>query len=114
MLWTRLWEERGLQNQGKMMSPQGGRHSKSLWDSLSGFKKALLQNPREVIQGRILGPKVRVTQAKTSELQTTSQSCSRGDPGPPESEPNRPEKEPERLLGASAEIPLKAILPPKR
>ena len=66
--------------------------------SLSGFKKASLQNPREMIRGQIsvnwfgfgpesqsFRPKVGVTDRK-SELQ----------PGrPPESEPNRPEKGPE-------------------
>ena len=48
------------------------------------------------------GPQVRVTSQK-SELQTKSQSYSRG--RPPESEPNRPEKEPEWRLGASTENP---------
>ena len=69
---------------------------------LSGFKKALMQNPRDMIRGRILqgndsgfGPKVGVTGQKW-ELQWGR---------PPESEPNRPEKEPESALGASAKNP---------
>ena len=71
--------------------------------TLSGFKKALLQNPWEMIQewfgfrpeSQSYRPKVGVTDQK-SELQWRR---------PPESEPNRPEKEPETGLGASAENP---------
>ena len=57
--------------------------------NLCGFKKALLQNPREMIRGRnfsemsrVSAPKVRVNGQK-SELQTKSRSYSRGDPQNP-------------------------------
>ena len=69
-----------------------------------GFKKALLQNPQEVIRGQIFSEMIRI-QVRKSELRplrTKSQSYSRADP--PESEPNRPEKEPESDLGASTDI----------
>ena len=72
---------------------------------LSGFKKALLQNPPRNDSGANFqrsdsdsGPKVRVTGRK-SELQTKSRRYS------PKSEPNRPEKGPEWGLGASTENP---------
>ena len=77
--------------------------------NLSGFKKALLQNPREMIRGRIFREMIRVSAGK-SELQAKSRSCrpkvgvySGADP----QNPNRigPEKEPESGLGASAENP---------
>ena len=40
---------------------------------LSGFKKALLQNPRQMIRGRIFSEMIRV-QARKSELQAKSRS----------------------------------------
>ena len=42
-------------------------------DMLSGFKKALLQNPREMIRGRIFSEMIRI-QARKSELQAESRS----------------------------------------
>ena len=39
-----------------------------------GFKKALLQNPREMIRGRIFSEMIRI-QAQKSELQAKSGSC---------------------------------------
>ena len=41
--------------------------------NLSGFKKALLQNPREMVRGRIFGEMIRI-QAQKSELQAESRS----------------------------------------
>ena len=79
---------------------------------LAGFKKALLQNPREMIRGANFqqndsdsGPKVRDTGRK-SELQTKSRRYS------PESEPNRPEKGPEWVQVLLQKTPLKALLNP--
>ena len=82
---------------------QGG-----LWS----LNKALLQNPREMIRGRIFSEMIRIS-ARKSELQVKSRSYK--PPGrPPKSEPNRPEKAPESGFGASTETPLKAFLnPPK-
>ena len=40
---------------------------------LSGFKKALLQNPRELIRGRIFSEMIRI-QARKSELRAESRS----------------------------------------
>ena len=44
------------------------------WFVLSGFKKALLQNPREMIRGRIFSEMIRI-EARKSELQAESRSC---------------------------------------
>ena len=41
--------------------------------SLSGFKKALLQNPREIIRGQIFSGMIRI-RARKSELQAESRS----------------------------------------
>ena len=41
--------------------------------SLSGFKKALLQNPREMIRGQIFSGMIRI-QARKSEIQAESRS----------------------------------------
>ena len=67
----------GVQNLG------GGEFlEKCWWDifkrqqtgfKLSGFKKALLQNPREMIRGRIFSEMIRI-QARKSELQAESRS----------------------------------------
>ena len=75
---------------------------------LGGFKKALLQNPREMIGGRIFSKLIRI-RARKSELRPESRSyrpkvrVTAGET--PESEPNRPEKAPELGLGASTENP---------
>ena len=58
---------------------------------LSGFKKALLQNPQEMIRGRTFSdsaPKVRVTGQK-SELRTKSRRYSRADPQNPTESPRK-------------------------
>ena len=72
---------------------------------LGGFKKALLQNPREMIRGRICSEMIRIS-ARKSELQAKSRSYRpkvRVTAGrPPKSEPN---KAPESGFGASAENP---------
>ena len=47
--------------------------SKTWVYTLSGFKKALLQNPREMIRGRIFSEMIRI-QARKSELQAKSRS----------------------------------------
>ena len=73
----------------------------------SGFKKALLQNPREMIRGQIFSGMIRI-QARKSEIQAGSRSYrpeTKSRRYSPESEPNRPEKGPEWGLGASAENP---------
>ena len=44
--------------------------------NLSGFKKALLQNPREMIRGRIFSEMIRIS-ARKSELQAESRSYGR-------------------------------------
>ena len=76
--------------------------------SLSGFRKALLQNPRDMIRGRIFSEMIRI-QDRKSELQAESQSYGPkvGDAAgqTPKSEPNRPEQGPEWGLGASTETP---------
>ena len=69
---------------------------------LGGFKKALLQNPREMVRGRIFSEPIRVS-AQKSELQAKSWSYSRADPQ--NLEPNHPEKAPEWGLGASTQKP---------
>ena len=69
---------------------------------LCGFEKALLQNARDMIRGRIFSEMIRVS-AQKSELQAKSRSHRPElQPGrPPESELNRPEKGPEWRLRAS-------------
>ena len=59
-------------------------NTSNIEDNLGGFKKALLQNPREMIRDEFSAKwfGFRVTGRK-SELQTKSPSCSRADPQNP-------------------------------
>ena len=78
---------------------------------LWGFKKALLQNPREMIRGQIFREMIRVSARKSEfncyrpKVGVTDQKSELQPGRPPEPEPNRPEKAPEWRLGASTENP---------
>ena len=91
-------------------SPNSGLHQGAAkgpqkdFDHLSGFKKALLQNPREMIRRRIFREMIRVS-ARNSELQAKSRSHRPKVRVTVGQTPNRPETEPESGLGASAENP---------
>ena len=83
---------------------------------LSGFKKALLQNPREMIRGRIFREMIRVSarkselQPRKSDLQAKSRSYNGADP----QNPNRISQEgnPNRVWVLLQKTPLKAFLNP--
>ena len=62
--------------------PKTDNKPKNITFALSGFKKALLQNPREMIRGRIFREMIRI-QAQKSELRAKSQRYSRADPQNP-------------------------------
>ena len=73
---------------------------------MGGFKKALLQNPRDMIRGRIFSEMIRVSAQNPEPKVGVTDQKSELQPGrPPESEPNRPEKGPESGFGASTENP---------
>ena len=74
--------------------------------TLGGFKKALLQNPREMIRGQIFKEMIRVSaqsQSYRPKVGVTDQKSELQPGRTPESEPNRPEKWPEWRSGASTE-----------
>ena len=67
VLWRQHFETHQTRISAMPSKLQNGMHA------LSGFKKALLQNPREMIRGRIFSEMIRI-QARKSELQAESRS----------------------------------------